>query len=85
MEVVVTARKWGNSIGVTLPREVVEKQGIRDNEKFVIDVQRGKPAKVSDIFGLAKGWKIDTQKVKDKQREEDLERDRNLCGLIRHH
>ena len=71
MEVEVIARKWGNSIGVTLPKEAVEKEGIKENERFFIDIHKGRHAKVRDIFGLAKGWNIDSQKVKDGLRRQD--------------
>ncbi|MBI2598029.1 MAG: AbrB/MazE/SpoVT family DNA-binding domain-containing protein [Candidatus Diapherotrites archaeon] len=71
MEVEVVARKWGNSIGVTLPKEAVEMEGIKENEHFFIDIHKEKQATVRDIFGLAKGWKIDSQHVKDELRRQD--------------
>lgn len=71
MEVEVVARKWGNSIGVTLPKEAVKKEGIKENERFFIDIHKEKHSKVIDIFGLAKGWKIDSQKIKDELRRQD--------------
>ena len=76
MEVEVIARKWGNSLGVTLPKEAVEKEGIKENEKFFIDFHKEKKSTVKDFFGLAAGWKIDAQKLKDKLREEDHEREK---------
>lgn len=85
MQAEVVARKWGNSIGVTLPKELVEKEQIKENEKIVIEVHKTKPLLVKDIFGLAKGWKFDTQKFKDELREADLERDRKLSRLLRAH
>ena len=76
MEVEVVARKWGNSLGVTLPKEAVEQEGIKENERFFIDIHKEKKTKVKDFFGLAKGWTVDSQKTKDKLREEDNERKR---------
>ncbi|AJF60120.1 MAG: AbrB/MazE/SpoVT family DNA-binding domain-containing protein [Candidatus Diapherotrites archaeon] len=76
MEVEVIARKWGNSLGVTLPKEAVEKEGIKENEKFFIDFHKEKKSTVKDFFGLAAGWKIDAQKLKGKLREEDHEREK---------
>ena len=71
MEVEVVARKWGNSIGFTVPKEALKKEGIKENERFFIDLHKGKQAKVKDIFGLAHGWKIVSQKVKDDLRRQD--------------
>ncbi|MFH1694876.1 MAG: hypothetical protein ABH850_00410 [Candidatus Micrarchaeota archaeon] len=76
MEVEVIARKWGNSIGVTLPKKEVDKQSIKENERFFIEIHKEKKTKIKDFFGLAKGWKIDSQKLKDRLRREDNERDR---------
>ncbi|MFH1224438.1 MAG: AbrB/MazE/SpoVT family DNA-binding domain-containing protein [Candidatus Diapherotrites archaeon] len=85
MDVQVVVRKWGNSLGVTLPKQVVETQGIRENERLSIEVNRKRPVRIKDFFGLARGWKIDAQKMKDAARRADLERDRKLSGLLRAH
>ena len=85
MEAEVVVRKWGNSLGVTLPKEIVDKQQIRENERLFIGIQKEKAPKVSDIFGLVSGWKINTQKIKDAQREEDAKRDKKIPGHICNH
>lgn len=85
MEVEVVVRKWGNSLGVTLPKEIVDKQHIRENERVFIGIQKEKPLKVADLFGLAADWKIDAQKIKDKLRAEDAGRDKKVSGLLRNH
>ncbi|MDP2973740.1 MAG: AbrB/MazE/SpoVT family DNA-binding domain-containing protein [Candidatus Diapherotrites archaeon] len=85
MQVQVTVRKWGNSLGVTLPRQLVEAEGIRNEERLVIEVNKKKMAKVKDLLGLAQGWQIDAQKMKDAERGADLERDRKISGQLRNH
>jgi len=64
-EIVVTARKWGNSIGATFPAETVEKHKIRPNDKLVVEVRKVIPIK--DLFGTFK-TKKSTQKIKDELR-----------------
>lgn len=76
LEVEVIARKWGNSIGVTFPKDALEEEGIKENQRFFVDIHKEKKAKVKDFFGLAKGWKINAQEIKDSLRREDNERDR---------
>ena len=61
----VTARKWGNSIGVTLPAGMVEKEGIRPNDKLVVAVRKTVPIKA--LFGIAKFSKRG-QELKDDLR-----------------
>lgn len=64
----VMTKKWGNSIGVVLPRELVEKQHIKENQKIIINVVR--EADLSDIFGSVKGkLKMSGQKLKDLAKE----------------
>ncbi len=65
-EVIVTARKWGNSIGVTLPSETVEEEKIKPNDKVVLKVKKVVPIK--ELFGLAK-FKKSAQKIKDELRK----------------
>ncbi|MDO8537633.1 MAG: AbrB/MazE/SpoVT family DNA-binding domain-containing protein [archaeon] len=85
MKVKVIARRWGNSIGVALPKEIVEKERISENEELFIDVHKSESVKVKDFFGLAKGWNIDAQKIKDDLRSEDIERDAKISRFIRNH
>ena len=63
----VITKKWGNSIGVVLPKELVEKQHIKENQKIIINIFR--EADLSDIFGSVKGkLKMGGQKLKDLAR-----------------
>jgi antitoxin component of MazEF toxin-antitoxin module len=59
-------KKWGNSLAVVLPRELVKMKKIRENQKVILEVV--KKADLSDIFGSRK-IKTSTQKLKDTARE----------------
>jgi antitoxin component of MazEF toxin-antitoxin module len=65
-EIVVTARKWGNSIGATFPSETVAKEGIKPNDRLVVSVKKVVPIK--ELFGTFK-TKKPTQKIKDELRK----------------
>jgi len=62
-KVVTIARKWGNSLGVTLSKEVVEKEKIRPNDEVVITVTKVAPIK--ELFGTFK-----TNKTTEEMRKE---------------
>jgi len=62
-ETIVIARKWGNSIGVTLPINTVEKEGIKPNDKLVLCVRKIVP--IQQLFGIAK-FKKSGQQLKDE-------------------
>ncbi|MEK6917979.1 MAG: hypothetical protein AABW51_03455 [Nanoarchaeota archaeon] len=64
----VIVKKWGNSMGIILPKELVEKEQLRENKKIFIDII--KEADFSDIFGLVKNRKMSGQKMKDISRKE---------------
>lgn len=68
MGIEVTVKKWGNSFGVVLPKDIVEKEGLKENGRIVINII--KQADLSDIFGLVKKRKISGQKMKDLSRKE---------------
>jgi antitoxin component of MazEF toxin-antitoxin module len=64
----VITRKWGNSIGVILPNELVQTQNIKENQKIIINVV--KEADISHMFGSLKGkLKLSGQELKDMARE----------------
>lgn len=63
-------RKWGNSIAVVIPKEIADKQKIKEDEEVNITVEKKKPS-IKHLFGILKGWKIDAQKVKDELRKEE--------------
>ena len=67
MEIKTVARRWGSSIGVIIPKEVVEAKNIREDDEIVIRVEKNRP-KAGELFGLLKGWKKSTQKIKDEMR-----------------
>ena len=62
----VVARKWGDSLAVILPRDVVKKENIHVNDRVRIAVKKG--VDLSRFFGC---WKTDktAQELKDESRE----------------
>lgn len=65
------ARKWGNSIGVVIPREVAEREHIKESEKVKLLIIRDGSKTLKETFGIAKGKiKKPTQQIKDELREE---------------
>lgn len=59
-------KKWGNSMGVILPKELVEKEHLKENDKLLIEVV--KESNLVKLFGSLKR-KISGQEFKDMVRE----------------
>lgn len=66
MAVEVVVKRWGNSMGVVLPKEVVEKEDLKENQRVLIEVV--KEADLTDIFGTLKR-KMSGQEFKDMVRQ----------------
>lgn len=64
----VVAKKWGNSIGVVIPKEIVDSEGIRPEQPVSIEV---KPMKnpLAELFGKFKTDKP-TQQIKNELKKE---------------
>ncbi len=60
----IKVKKWGNSFGIILPKDIVDKQNIKEGITVRINIQTKNKTKVKDIFGLLKN--------KIKKNTEDL-------------
>ena len=61
-------RRWGSSLGVIVPKEIVDKERLKPGEEIIFEIK--KKNAVKSVFGALKDWKIDSQKVKDELRKE---------------
>jgi antitoxin component of MazEF toxin-antitoxin module len=60
-------RKWGNSIGITLPNDIVEEGNIKTEKEIDVLIVE-KKVNLKKIFGSLK-LKESTQKIKEKMKE----------------
>jgi len=60
-------RKWGNSIGITFPNEVVEGANIKTKREIKVLIMK-KKVNLKKIFGSLK-IKEPSQKIKDEMRK----------------
>jgi antitoxin component of MazEF toxin-antitoxin module len=60
-------RKWGNSVGITLPNEIVEAGNLKTKKEIEILIVE-KKVDLRKIFGSLK-LKEQTQIIKDKMKE----------------
>ena len=66
MAIEVTVKRWGYSMGVVLPKQIVEEGKLRENERILIEVV--KEADLSKLFGSLKR-KMSGQEFKDMVKE----------------
>ena len=69
----IKVRKWGNSFGIIIPKDIVEKQDIKEGITVRINIQAKNRTKAKDIFGILKGKiKKDTEDLL-KEVDKDFE------------
>lgn len=62
-------KKWGNSLGITIPKEIVEEAGIKEGKKIKVFIREGKRNVLKETFGTIK-FKKTAQQMKNELREE---------------
>jgi len=65
-------KKWGNSIGIVIPKEEIEKENLKINQKVRVIINPISPIRVKDIFGKFKKIKKPTKKIM-KEIDRELE------------
>ena len=63
METISKIRKWGNSFGILVPKELIKKENFKVNEEVVVKLEKKKD--ISKVFGI----------LKTKRTTEDLMRE----------
>ena len=58
-------RKWGNSLGLIIPKEIVKKEHLKPGQKVTALLLKESNV-LKKTFGMAKGWKTPTKKILEK-------------------
>ncbi len=64
-----TVRKWGNSLGIIIPKERAQELRIRAEEEVWIDIQK-KENPLKELFGALPKLKNGKELLKEVRREE---------------
>lgn len=51
---VTKTRRWGNSLGVRIPKDVVNEMRLTENQEIVLEI-KPKENVLKELFGFAKG------------------------------
>ena len=64
-------KRWGNSLGLVIPKNIVEESHIQENEKVTVFIIKDSQKALEGTFGIAKGKiKTTSQKIKNRSRAE---------------
>ena len=68
IEATLKIKKWGNSLGVILPTDIVKKKKLKEGSTIDILVTEGKNINLEEVFGTFK-FKKSAQQIKDEIRK----------------
>ncbi len=69
-EYTTTTKRWGNSLGLLIPKEIIRDSHIRENEKVIVLVLKDNSSVLKETFGIAQGKIKDVQKIKNRLRRD---------------
>ena len=72
MEIKAKTKKWGNSIGVLIPKEVVEEEKIKPNQEIILMISTKPITKGKDIWGTFKFKKSAEQLMREVDKDFDV-------------
>ena len=70
MAIEVKTKKWGNSIGIIIPIEAVERFNIKPEEDIIIEIEK-KNNVLNEMFGKAKFKKSAKRMIEDFRKENE--------------
>jgi len=65
-EIQTQTRKWGNSLGIVIPKKIIDEEHLHENQKVIVEIK--KVADIKRFFGAFKFSKS-AQQIKDEMRE----------------
>ena len=68
MEIKIKAKRWGSSIGIIIPKSIVEEKKIKEHDELVIEIKNRPLAR--ELFDKFPEWKSkkSAQELKDEAR-----------------
>ncbi len=62
-------RKWGNSLGIVIPKEAVRELELKPHEEIILDIQKKSGTVLKELFGAIK-WKKHPRELLHEARKE---------------
>ena len=62
--IICKTKKWGNSLGLIIPSEDVEKLDLVENQRIVVEIVKAQNP-LQELFGFGKGNKITRVEFKE--------------------
>ena len=60
-------KKWGNSFGLVIPKEIINREGLKEDADVFITIEPKRYTTVGDLMELAKKFKLKRKSKKSTQ------------------
>ncbi|MEK6961553.1 MAG: AbrB/MazE/SpoVT family DNA-binding domain-containing protein [Nanoarchaeota archaeon] len=64
-------KRWGNSLGIVIPKDLVDELGLKPHEEVVFEVHKRSGTVLKDLFGAVKWSKSPKDLLKESRKELD--------------
>ncbi len=66
-------KRWGNSVGLIIPKEELKKMNIAEGEEILVEITK-KQSPLKELFGVGKNSKITKQEFQETRKilEDDV-------------
>ncbi|MBI4452452.1 AbrB/MazE/SpoVT family DNA-binding domain-containing protein [Candidatus Woesearchaeota archaeon] len=72
MEIKVKTKKWGNSIGILIPKEAAKKENIKPDQEITVLISAKPITRGKDIWGTMKFSKSTEELMREVDKELDF-------------
>jgi len=63
--ILVKTKKWGNSLGIRLPKKTVKDNKLKPEEELIIQIAKPQVSKAKELFGILKQKEPIEKSMKD--------------------
>ena len=72
IELKAKTKKWGNSIGILIPKEAIRKENIKPDQEVTVLISAKPITKAGDIFGTMKFKKSTEELMREVDKDFDV-------------
>ena len=72
MEIKTKLKKWGNSIGIVIPKDIIKKRNLKPDQEVTVTIQDKPFTKGKDIWGTMKFTKSTEQLMREVDKDLDF-------------
>jgi len=74
-EIKTTVKKWGNSFGIIIPKDFIEKEKLKEGSQIIVNIDSKEFMTVGEVLKLAKKNKLKRPKENVEKSFEEIDKE----------